>query len=80
MFGQNSAYSQALRQQLARKDAAGGRRSQYGPREVELQARLAELNSRNAPQLQKLSDSRNSNNNQLLCALHQIWLSTPSLL
>lgn len=66
MFGQNSAYSQALRQQLARKDAASGRRSQYGPREVELQARLAELNSRNAPQLQSLSNARNSNNNQLL--------------
>lgn len=66
LFSPNSAYAQQLRQQLSRKDAAGGRRSQYGPREVELQARLAELNSRNAPQLQQLSNARNSNNNQLL--------------
>jgi hypothetical protein len=49
MFGPNSAYSKQLQQSLARRDAAGGRRSQYGPRNVELQARLAEMNSRNAP-------------------------------
>lgn len=51
MFGQNSAYAQQLRQELARKDAASGRRSQYGPREVELQARLAEMQARTQPQL-----------------------------
>lgn len=50
LYGQNSPYAQALRQQLERKDAAAGRRSQYGPREVELQAQLAGLYSRNAPQ------------------------------
>lgn len=50
LYGQNSPYAQALRQQLERKDAAAGRRSQYGPREVELQARLAQLYSQNAPQ------------------------------
>lgn len=50
LYGQNSPYAQALRQQLERKDAAAGRRSQYGPREVELQARLAGLYSQNAPQ------------------------------
>lgn len=49
MYGPNSPYAQQLRQQLERKDAAGGRRSQFGPREVELQARLAEMASRNAP-------------------------------
>jgi hypothetical protein len=49
MFGPNSAYSKQLQQSLARRDAAAGRRSQYGPRNVELQARLAEMNSRNAP-------------------------------
>lgn len=62
-FGPNSAYAQQLRQQLDRKDAAGGRRSQYGPREVELQARLAEMNSRQAPALAQqqmmLSQARN---------------------
>jgi len=49
MYGPNSPYAAQLRQQLERKDAAGGRRSQYGPREVELQARLADVASRNAP-------------------------------
>lgn len=49
MYGQNSPYAQALRQQLARRDAAAGRRSQYGGREVELQAKLAQLMSQNAP-------------------------------
>ena len=42
LFGPNNAYATELRKQLERKDAAAGRRSQYGPREVELQARLAE--------------------------------------
>lgn len=51
MFGPNSAYAQQLRQQLDRRDAAAGRRSQYGPREVELQAKLAELAARTAPSL-----------------------------
>lgn len=50
MYGQNSPYAQELRQQLERKDAAGGRRSQYGPREVELQAKLASMQAQTAPQ------------------------------
>lgn len=49
LYGPNSPYAAQLRQQLERKDAAAGRRSQYGPREVELQARLADVASRNAP-------------------------------
>jgi hypothetical protein len=49
MFGPNSAYAQQLRQQLERRDAASGRRSQYGAREVELQAKLAEMQSRSMP-------------------------------
>lgn len=51
MFGQNSAAAQQLRQQLARRDSAGGRRSQYGPREVELQAQLARLAGGMSPQI-----------------------------
>ena len=43
MFGPNSAYAQTMRQQLERQDAKAGRRSQYGPREVELQAKLAAM-------------------------------------
>lgn len=57
-FGPDSPYAQQLRQQLERRDAQAGRRSQYGPREVELQAKLAEVNAnqqaRNAPALQSL--------------------------
>lgn len=49
MFGPNSAYAQQLRQELERRDAAGGRRSQYGPREVELQAKLAQMQAQAAP-------------------------------
>jgi len=41
LFGPNSPYAQTLRQNLERKDAAAGRRSQYGPREVELMSKLA---------------------------------------
>lgn len=70
LYGQNSPYAQALRQQLERKDAAAGRRSQYGPREVELQARLAQLYSQNAPatmQAQQMAQAqRNARLNTLL--------------
>jgi hypothetical protein len=66
MYGQNSAYAKALRQQLARRDAAGGRRSQYGPREVELQAALANANSRNAPTLAGLYQQKMANRNNML--------------
>lgn len=51
MYGQDSPFAQAMRQQLNRRDAAAGRRSQYGPREVELQAKLAQLMSQNAPSM-----------------------------
>lgn len=50
LFGPNSAYAQQLRQQLERKDSAAGRNSQYGTREVELQARLAEAAAKYAPE------------------------------
>lgn len=60
-MGQNSAYMKALRQQVERKDAAAGRRSQYGPREVELQAKLAEMNGRNAPYLAQLAGAKSNN-------------------
>jgi len=42
MFGQDSPYAKMLRQTLERKDAAAGRNSQYGNRETQLQALLAE--------------------------------------
>lgn len=49
LYGPDSPYAIQLRQQLERKDAAAGRRSQYGAREVELQARLADAYARAAP-------------------------------
>lgn len=49
MFGANSQTALALRKQLERKDAAAGRRSQYGPREVELLARLSQLRAQAEP-------------------------------
>ena len=55
MYGPNSPYAQQLRQALARKDAAAGRNSQYGTREVELQARLAGLQGQNAQQIASLA-------------------------
>jgi hypothetical protein len=42
LYGQNSPYAQALRQKLGATDAAAGRNSQYGQREVQLQAALAD--------------------------------------
>lgn len=49
-----NSYEQQLRQNLARRDAAAGRRSDYGGREVQLQAALADLDSRTAPMLSQL--------------------------
>lgn len=61
MYGQNSPYAEELRKQLQRRDAAGGRRSQYGPREVELQAKLAQQYSQNAPALMNAMKAKNTN-------------------
>lgn len=75
MFGPNSAYAGQLRQQLERRDAAGGRRSQYGPREVELQAKLAEMMARSGPAIQnqnmQAEAQRNASRNNTLNLLLQ---------
>ena len=42
LYSPNSPYAQQLRQTLERRDAAAGRRSQYGPRETELAAKLTQ--------------------------------------
>lgn len=64
MYGPNSPYALQLRQALARKDAAAGRNSQYGPREVELQARLAGLQGQNAQTIGTLQGQQQSSNLQ----------------
>lgn len=66
LYSQNSPYAQALRQQLQRQDAAGGRRSQYGPREVELQARLAQMASSQIPAMSQLQQNKTLARNAML--------------
>jgi hypothetical protein len=61
LYAPNSPYAQQLQQSLARQDAAGGRRSQYGTRAVELQARLADAASRQAPTLSNLYQQQRQN-------------------
>jgi len=58
LYSPNSPYAQQMQQALDRQDAAAGRRSQYGTRQVELQAKLAQLNSANAPMLNQLQQQK----------------------
>ena len=67
MYGPDSPYAQQLQQTLARKDAAAGRNSQYGPRTVQLQAMLADKGSQYAQQQAAMAQAYNtarSNANQ----------------
>jgi len=66
LYAQDSPYAQAMRQSLQRQDAAGGRRSQYGPREVELQAKLAQLASQQIPGMTQLGRDRYTQRNQMM--------------
>jgi len=66
LYGGNSAYAQQMQQALERKDAAAGRRSQYGTRAVELQARLAENAARLAPTLAGMTTQQSQQRNQQL--------------
>jgi hypothetical protein len=61
LYSPNSAYAQQMAQTLQRQDAASGRGSQYGTRAVELQARLADAATRNAPTLANLYAQQRSN-------------------
>lgn len=72
MYGQNSPYAQQLNQALLRQQAASGRRSDVGGRQVELQARLADLNSRNAPMINSLNNNNNNGTNAMLNNLYNI--------
>jgi len=60
MYGPNSAYAKQLEQTLARKDAAAGRNSQYGPRAVQLQAALADKQAQAAQSMSSLANSSNA--------------------
>ena len=72
MYSQDSPYAQTMRQQLERRDSAAGRRSQYGPREVELQAALAGQYSRNAPYLNQLQGQTTQARLQQLMMLQKL--------
>jgi len=67
-FAPGSAYEKTLRQELDRRDAASGRRSQYGPREVELQAKLAQQRGSQATTLAGLLDKSNAGMTDMLRA------------
>ena len=64
MYGQDSPYAQQLKQTLARKDAAAGRNSQYGPRAANLQAQLASMAPQVANSMSSLANAGNSSNRQ----------------
>lgn len=69
LYSANSPYAQQMRQAMERKDAAAGRRSQYGTREVELQAALATQASRMAPTLQQLYQQKQNQRGMALNSL-----------
>lgn len=69
----NSPYMQQARMAIERKDAAAGRRSQWGEREVQLQAELADRMGRYAPSIQQsITGARDqiNRNNQGLASLY----------
>ena len=61
MYSPNSPYAQQLRQTLERKDAASGRRSQYGPREVQLMAALADKQASVSDSMGRLAQTNQAN-------------------
>lgn len=69
----NSAYMQQARQAIERKDAAAGRRSQWGERETQLAALLAEQVGKYSPGIQQsITGARNqmATNQQTLAQLY----------
>ncbi len=75
MYSPNSAYAQSLRSTMERKDAASGRRSQYGARETDFMAKMADANMRMAPTLMQLQ----ANNKNLGFGMANSALSLGSL-
>ena len=65
LYGQNSPYAQQLRSSLAAKAAAGGRRSNTGAREVQLQAALADRAAQMQPTLMQLNQAKGQLQNSM---------------
>lgn len=76
----NSPYMQMARQSIERKDAAAGRRSQWGDREVQLAATLADYVGKYAPGLQNsITAARNQiNQNNLGLANMYSTMNNPA--
>lgn len=71
LYSPNSPYAQNMRQALERRDAAAGRRSQYGNREVELAGNLAQAQGQalSSPGYANLMNQRGISQNQGLNTL-----------
>lgn len=76
----NSAYMQMARQAIERKDAAAGRRSQWGAREVDLAAQLADRVAKYSPTFQSAINAAqqgiSSNNTGLANIYNTMNMST----
>lgn len=73
LYSPNSPYAQQLQQTLARKDAAAGRRSQYGPRATQLAAALTQGQASLTPRLAALGNSSQAGTNTMLRSLGSIF-------
>lgn len=82
IFSPNGVYAQQLRQQLERRDAASGRRSQYGPREAQLMAALAEkqASTLSSPGYANLMQQRGNAQNQGLNTILALMAKNPGAL
>jgi hypothetical protein len=65
LYSPDSAYAKNARQKMERRDAAAGRRSQYGTRETQLAGHLADVNARMAPTLNSIYGEVNKSRNQM---------------
>ena len=80
MYAPDSPYAKQLAQQLARKDAASGRNSQYGNRAVELQARLAALAPTVSNSMASLGGQMNTNYTNSAAANKQSQIAQAQML
>lgn len=66
MYSPTGPYAQQMRKELERRDAAGGRRSQYGPREAELMAKLGDSYARTAGTLAQIYGNQGTARNTVV--------------
>ena len=70
MFGPKSGVALEMRSQLERKDAAAGRRSQYGPREAQLMAALTQLRAQAEPSYMNAEVAAANTANQMAASIY----------